>query len=524
MEKKDLETQVSILINLYNSKRFKETVQKGKVLIKKYPNQPIFYNATALALSSLGNAEEALDILKQALYLNNKDINVLNNLGLINSNINKNKESRDYLEKAISINKNFIDALLNLGNLDLKEGKVNEAERNLNNALKLSTTTDTEATINMALGNLNQQLGKFDEAMNNYKIINKISPQNTSVDKSISTMHKYLNENDPHLTSMLQKLEKIKDKENLKSLYFALGKAYEDIKNYKKSFNFLKLGNDIADQKIMYNIEDDKNLFQKIKIIFKKLNIDKIKDSEKTILFILGMPRSGTTLVEQIISSHNEVYGAGELTFIEESIKKLINHKSNSGEKIWENLERIESLDAIKLEITQSEYIEKLKSYNFEEKFITDKAPLNFKWIGFIKLIFPNSKIIHCNRNGMDTCYSNFKNSFSGNSLGFCYNLEKLGKFFNLYKDLMVFWNSEFKDQIHNISYENLINDKENEVKKLLKFCGLGWDENCLNPHMNKKIVATASLAQVRTPVYKSSINKWKNLEDELSELKKMIQ
>ena len=88
----------------------------------------------------------------------------------------------------------------------------------------------------------------------------------------------------------------------------------------------------------------------------------------------------------------------------------------------------------------------------------------------------------------------------------------------------MVFWNSEFKDQIHNISYENLINDKENEVRKLLKFCGLGWDENCLNPHMNKKIVATASLAQVRTPVYKSSINKWKNLEDELSELKKMIQ
>ena len=235
MEKKDLETQVSILINLYNSKRFKETVQKGKVLIKKYPNQPIFYNATALALSSLGNAEEALDILKQALYLNNKDINVLNNLGLINSNINKNKESRDYLEKAISINKNFIDALLNLGNLDLKEGKVNEAERNLNNALKLSTTTDTEATINMALGNLNQQLGKFDEAMNNYKIINKISPQNTSVDKSISTMHKYLNENDPHLTSMLQKLEKIKDKENLKSLYFALGKAEN---SFSKTFRF----------------------------------------------------------------------------------------------------------------------------------------------------------------------------------------------------------------------------------------------------------------------------------------------
>ncbi len=524
MEKKDLESQVSILINLYNSKRFEQTVQKGKVLIKKYPNQPIFYNATALALSSLGKGEEAIDILKQALYLNNKDINVLNNLGLINSNLNKNKESRNYLEEAISINKNFMDALLNLGNLDLKESKINDAERNLNDALRLSKTTESDITINMALGNLNQQLGKFDKAMENYKIINKINPLNATADKSISTMHKYLDENDPHLIAMIKKLGKIKDKESLKSLYFALGKAYEDIKNYKKSFNFLKLGNDIADQKIRYNTEDDKNLFQEIKTLFKKLSVNKIKDSKKTILFILGMPRSGTTLVEQIISSHKKVYGAGELNFMEESIKLLINHKSNSGKKVWESLKGIEGLDTYKLEIAQSEYIKKLQSYNFEEEFITDKAPLNFKWIGFIKLIFPNSKIIHCNRNGMDTCYSNFKNSFSGNSLGFCYNLEKLGRFFNLYKDLMLFWNSEFKDQIYNISYENLINDKDKEVKNLLKFCGLEWDANCLNPHKNKKVVATASLAQVRTPVYKSSINKWKNLEDELRELKKIIQ
>ena len=123
----------------------------------------------------------------------------------------------------------------------------------------------------------------------------------------------------------------------------------------------------------------------------------------------------------------------------------------------------------------------------------------------------------------MDTCYSNFKNAFSGASLGFCYDLEKLGNYFNMYKDLMSFWNIKLKGQIYNLSYEKLINNKELEVKNLLKFCELTWEKNCLNPHLNKKTVATASLAQVRTPVYKSSVNKWKNVEDELENLKEII-
>ena len=123
----------------------------------------------------------------------------------------------------------------------------------------------------------------------------------------------------------------------------------------------------------------------------------------------------------------------------------------------------------------------------------------------------------------MDTCYSNFKNSFSGGSLGFCYNLNKLGNYYNIYKDLMAFWDKNFSDQIYNISYEKLVESKESEIKDLLKFCDLEWDEKCLNPHKNTKVVATASIAQVRTPVYNTSINKWKNVEDELKELKEII-
>ena len=523
MDKKYLENQASILINHYNSKRFTEVVQKGKVLIKKFPNQLIFYNATALSLSALGKNFEALSILKQALNLSPKSIFVLNNLGLINSNLNRNKEAREYLDMAISIKSNFMDALLNLGNLDLKEGRTENAKKNLYKALEQSNSSHTDITINMALGNMYQQMGNFEKAKNNFEIVSKIDQSNTAVDKSISTMHKYSNDKDPHLILMIKKLDKIKDDENLKSLYFALGKAYEDIENFKESFKYLKLGNQIADKQINYNTDNDKNLFAEIKRVFKSSHKKDNTNSKKKIIFILGMPRSGTTLVEQIISAHKNVYGGGELSYMEDAIKKVIGYKAEKSNVLYESFKNVKDFSYNELKIAELEYTEKLKFHVYNEEFVTDKAPLNFRWIGLIKLIFPNSKIIHCCRNSMDICYSNFKNSFSAGSLGFCYNMEKLGNYFNMYKDLMTFWNDQLKNEIYNLTYENLINDKEAEVEKLLKFCNLDWDENCLNPHKNKKLVATASLAQIRSPIYQSSINKWKNVDDELNDLKKII-
>ncbi len=171
----------------------------------------------------------------------------------------------------------------------------------------------------------------------------------------------------------------------------------------------------------------------------------------------------------------------------------------------------------------QNEYLDKIKFFNYKENVLTDKAPLNFKWIGFIKILFPNAKIIHCDRDAMDTCFSIFKNYFQSYGLSFGYDIKKLGKFYNLYKDLINFWINKYPNQIYNLSYEKMISNQKQETEKLLSFCNLDWDENCLSPHKNRKTVATASLAQVRSPVYNSSIKKWKKFSDELSELKKII-
>ena len=230
------------------------------------------------------------------------------------------------------------------------------------------------------------------------------------------------------------------------------------------------------------------------------------------------MPRSGTTLVEQILSAHKKVYGAGELSFLSDAInrhviidKKFINDK-------------IENISEEKLRLIQGDYLKNLENFNFKEDYLVDKAPLNFRWIGFIRILFPNSKIIHCTRDPMDTCFSNYKNSFAGPSLSFGYNLSNLGNFFNLYKKLMEYWNKKFDKDIYNLSYEKLVSDQEKETKQLLKFCNLDWDINCLKPHENKNKVATASLAQVRSPVYKSSIKKWKNYSSYLTELTQIIE
>ena len=432
--------------------------------------------------------------------------------------LNNNKIAREYLNKALSINKDYIDSLVNLGNLNLFEINIKDAESKYKKALELSKSKQTDEIIYTALGHYYQQVGDFELALKNLYKVNEINPHNTQADKQIGVITKYKDKNDDHLKSMVNKLNLNLSKDQKQSLYFSLGKAYEDIKLYKESFDFLSSANKIADDKYKYNLNDDKRLFQELHELFRS-DRNQLKNDIKTkIIFIVGMPRSGTTLVEQILSAHNNVYGAGELGFLSDAINRHI-----IADKKFIN-DKIEDISEEKLRLIQTYYLENLESFDFKEDYLIDKAPLNFRWIGFIRILFPNSKIIHCTRDPMDTCFSNFKNSFAGPSLSFGYNLNNLGNFFNLYKKLMEYWNKKFDKDIYNLSYEKLVSDQEKETKQLLDFCELDWDVSCLKPHENKNKVATASLAQVRSPVYKSSIKKWKNYSSYLTELMQIIE
>jgi len=168
------------------------------------------------------------------------------------------------------------------------------------------------------------------------------------------------------------------------------------------------------------------------------------------------------------------------------------------------------------------DYYNYLKRFNATETFITDKAPLNFRWIGIIKILFPDSKIIHCSRSPRDNCLSLYKNFFEA-GLDFSYNQKELGTYYNIYLDLINFWKYQYPNSIYDAKYEKIIKDPKCEIKKIVKFCDLKWEEQCLQFHKNKTPIKTVSTAQARQPIYKSSINSFEKFAPFLSVLNKLI-
>ena len=295
-----------------------------------------------------------------------------------------------------------------------------------------------------------------------------------------------------------------------------MAKAYEDIRNFDKSFTFYKKANSLYRKKINFSLSEENEKFKKIKNTFDKnlfikyLNTGHLDSSP---IFIVGMPRSGTTLVEQILSSHNKVFGADEIEFIPEIMSKNFG---NTDLNLF--FEGVLNFDAKDLKKIGEEYCKKIQNYSNNSERTTDKLPKNFLSIGFIKLILPNSKIIHCIRNPKDTIFSIFKNHFPSGQITFAYELNEIVEYYNLYHNLMKYWNEILPNFIFNLEYENLVSNTEIQIRNLLNFCKLDWQNACLEFYSNKRPIKTASDIQVRNKMYNTSIDAWKNYEKYLKD------
>ena len=351
-----------------------------------------------------------------------------------------------------------------------------------------------------------QGIGEANEAKNYVLRVLDIEPKNTSAHKLLSTLTNY-NDDKKHF----EKMKELIDQEIFKQfsstqkveLLFALSKAYEDMKDFQNSFNFLKEANSIENQSNFKEKENIKKLFDNIKKLFNSIDINKSKFTNKNkYIFICGMPRSGTTLVEQVVASHSLVSGAGEIHYLSEIINNsILDDQKFNKLKILDEMVKPNNF-------IYEQYNNLIKFHNFKSEIITDKAPQNFLWIGFIKIFFPGSKIIHCSRNPKDTCLSIFKNYFSSKTMYWAYDQKSIAEYYVLYSNLMDFWKSKFKDDIYEASYEKIVNSPETEVKKMISFCGLEWEAECLNFYKNKKTpVQTVSISQASKPIYNTSIN-----------------
>ena len=230
------------------------------------------------------------------------------------------------------------------------------------------------------------------------------------------------------------------------------------------------------------------------------------------------MPRSGTTLVEQILASHPEVYGAGELNYLNRVITSCFKNIEDA--RFTESVHQANISD---FSDAGDQYIGLLRKRADAERFIIDKMPMNFRFIGMIKLMIPNAKIIHCCRDSRDTCLSIFKTCFSANSHYYAYDLGELGRYHNLYRDLMTHWGAVLPDFIYHIHYEDMVADQEKQSRAMLAYCGLEWDDACLAFHKTDRPVQTASAAQVRRPIYKDSVQSWKRYENQLAPLLEVL-
>ena len=262
-------------------------------------------------------------------------------------------------------------------------------------------------------------------------------------------------------------------------------------------------GNALRKKLLNYSIKKDKSLFNSLKktqpnLLKSSLEIKK-GSSELLPVFIIGMPRSGTTLVEQIISSHSKVTGAGELRYV-----------AKYGSKLAVNTM---SVNTMAVSDFRNKYLLELSEVSNGQIIITDKTPQNFLFLPLICAAFPEAKIVHVQRDAAAICWSNYKQYFNSNDIGYCYDLKDVVEYYILYENLMRLWQSEYSCRIYNINYESLTTDQENQTRKLIKYLDLSWEDACLSPHKNKRSVRTASQQQVRQKVYKGSSEAWRKYE-----------
>ena len=508
----NLEEKFNILVNKMNFGHYDEVIFETNYLIKKFPKQEALYNLLALTYQAKGEYDKSIDLLNDALKRSKNNTNFLNNIGLAHYKKKDYIRAEYYFAEVLKLNPRFINTINNLASL---YNEINNAKESEKLYLKALSINDKVLETNYNYASFLQSLGKYDEAEKYFWKTLNINKNFTRADKSLAMLKKY-KKDDKHISLIEEKVKNGKlHKSNIKDLSFALGKIYEDIGDYKESFKYIKKANDLKKELTKFDINNESKFFDKIKEFHKKNKMKNLPTNkvEKKIIFILGMPRTGTSLVEQIVSSHNKVYGAGELPFLDQYFRKYIN---DFNEK--KNIED----DLVKYRENYLAIIDKMTKFDI----VTDKAPLNFRWIGLIKLLFPNAIIIHCKRDPLENSWSIYKNDFDGGML-FSNDTKDLASYYNIYQDLMTFWKSYFNKEIYDLNYEDLINDSEKKIREIITFCGLDWQDACLEYYNNKRSIRTVSFSQARKPIYKNSLKgteKFKNyiqdLENALSSSK----
>ncbi len=492
---------------------------------------------------------KAEDAFKKILVEDKNNIDALRFMGILAFKSGNHDISEAMLTKVLELDPTYSLAWANLAQVYSVTGQLDKAKKSFKNILNMKPTNGLiwaeygtvliklanykdgknaylkalkykpdSPRVHLSLGHVYKTMGQIEDSINSYK--NTILQNNLSGEaywslanlKIYSFTKKEIQQMESTLKSEMSDIER-------SQMHFALGKAYEVKKDFDNSFKNYSKGNLVKKDLIKYSASDTTENTIRICEFFNKSTINSLSKSltdDSDPIFVLGMPRSGSTLVDQIISSHSKVDGTQELP----NIIKIASELNNKNNTPYPDI--LNELGDQKISNLGLDYLKETRWARQKAPFFIDKMPNNFIHIGLIKTILPNAKIIDTRRDAMDTCFSCFKQFFAKGQL-FTYSLEDLGNYYSDYIRAMNHWHKVYGEDIYTIHYDDVINDTENAIRQLIDYCELPFENQCIEFYKSSRPVKTPSAEQVRQPIYKSGLNYWKNYKKHLSPLKRII-
>ncbi|MDK3159695.1 tetratricopeptide repeat protein [Kamptonema cortianum] len=558
----------------YENKEYERAVEEYREALKYAPELAEAWNNLGNSLRLLEDKHGARAAYERALDLRENYPEVYNNLGTLLREEDKTDQAKHALRKAIAQNPRYTDAILNLAGICHVEGEDVEALRHLGEILnyapkhvktllmvaRVQTKRGSYALAEqacqialqeepdsaeayMVLGQLMHETDHYDKAvdllakatsldpdngevMNFYgvtlKSVGKLDEARECILKAINLNEKmfgaYANLNDIYTFTkddpLFTRIEtfmhnEVYESKRILPLHYAYAKALEDTGDYQRALDHYITGGQIKRGMLNYVEAETFGFFDRIrdtfpKDIFKKRPFAGIETEAP--IFIVGMPRSGSTLVEQIISAHPEVHGAGEVKHISTALHTLRDRFPS----LSRYPELISELTDRQYTSFAEDYMKRISTHAGDAGRITDKLLTNYFYVGLIHLVFPKARIINTRRNPIDNCLSAFTKLFK-DDMPHSYDLGELGRYYRKYEELMDHWNKVLpKGAMKTIVYEDVVKDTEGLARDLLAFLGLPWDDNCLKFHESSRPVKTASVAQVRKPIYTGSVERWR--------------
>ena len=509
--------------------------------------------ATAAQAFARGQTEEAEKICRQVLREHPNEVDAMRLLASIANKLEQRDDAIVLLERAVELKPKFAGAWADLAETYTESEKFGEALDAVQRVIKLQPNMpfghmirgsilgkkdDHEGAINafkealeiepdhigsnMGLGNTLKTIGRYDEAVKSYKKCIEAQPLFSEAYWSLANLKTYSFDDDE-----IKNMEKHVQSQDLTPaskafFHIAIANAKEKQMKYGEAWYHFHTGNELRRTSEIYDSVTTQVTHDALIETFDEEFVNSTKGSgcqSDAPIFILGLPRSGSTLIEQILASHSQVEGTRELPDISLLGRRLTKSKP-PGIKYPDAVKHM--TDEEKTEYGES-YLETSKRYRTDKPRFIDKMPNNFAHIGFIKTILPNAKIINAKRHPLDSCVSSFKQLFyKGQS--WSYDLFEIGEYYLEYERMMDHWHSLYPGEIYDIQYENIVNNQEDESRALIQYCGLDWEDSCLRFYENKRSVNTASSEQVRQPIYKGAMYAWKNYESEIGALKDILE